>query len=247
MGLSTHTNGNGVVANGSPLDWKHFYNTIDGKLRSTAKTRHGLLPATGEPGPEVPLSTLDDLEEANTAAKAAFETWSEVPWQERRDALLAFADALEAEKEPFSQMLTKEQGKPVCLIFFAASPAVKPVCLFVAVLTTAASSLQLKFARLELDLAVHWIRVIAKLELPEEKMVEDDNEVIVRYTPLGVTVGIVPWNYPILAYFSLLNVCPGRRTCLSQFWTGEAQSGRTCLGWETLAKVTDGRPRSAWR
>jgi acyl-CoA reductase-like NAD-dependent aldehyde dehydrogenase len=158
MGLSTHTNGNGVVANGSPLDWKHFYNTIDGKLRSTAKTRHGLLPATGEPGPEVPLSTLDDLEEANTAAKAAFETWSEVPWQERRDALLAFADALEAEKEPFSQMLTKEQGKP------------------------------LKFARLELDLAVHWIRVIAKLELPEEKMVEDDNEVIVRYTPLGVTV-----------------------------------------------------------
>ncbi len=95
------------------LDWTQFYNTIDGKLESTAKTRHGILPATGEPGPEVPLSTPDDVERAMRASKAAFENWSTVAWDQRRDALLAFADGLQAEHEAFSQMLTKEQGKPV--------------------------------------------------------------------------------------------------------------------------------------
>lgn len=51
---------------------------------------------------------------------------------------------------------------------------------------------------MELDLSVQWMRTIAKMELPEERVVEGDKETIVRYTPLGVTVGIVPWNYPIL-------------------------------------------------
>jgi acyl-CoA reductase-like NAD-dependent aldehyde dehydrogenase len=168
MGLSTLTNGHNKGNGHGALDWTKFYNTIDGQLESTPKTRHSILPATGEPGPEVPLVTPDDVERTVTAAQKAFETWSAVPWDERRDAVLAFADALEAEKEPFSQMLTKEQGKP------------------------------LKFARFELDLAVQWLREIGKITLPEEKVVEDDKEIVVRYTPLGVTVAIVPWNYPIL-------------------------------------------------
>lgn len=112
MGSVTHTNGNGQVAH-QPLDWTKFYNTIDGKLESTKKTRHSILPATGKPGPEVPLVTPDDVERAMTASKKAFETWSDFPWEQRRDAILAFADGLEAEHEQFSQMLTKEQGKPV--------------------------------------------------------------------------------------------------------------------------------------
>lgn len=111
MGLSANTSGNGVA--GHALEWDKFYNTIDGKLETTPKTRHGIFPATEEPGPEVPLSTPDDVERAMTASKRAFESWSQVPWEQRRDAVLAFADALEAEHEAFSQMLTKEQGKPV--------------------------------------------------------------------------------------------------------------------------------------
>lgn len=39
---------------------------------------------------------------------------------------------------------------------------------------------------------------MANLELPEERIVETDREIVNRYTPLGVAVGIVPWNYPIL-------------------------------------------------
>lgn len=51
---------------------------------------------------------------------------------------------------------------------------------------------------MELDLSVQWLRTIARLTLPEESTIEGDKEIVVRYTPLGVTVGIVPWNFPIL-------------------------------------------------
>lgn len=90
-----------------------FYNTIDGKLTSTASTRHGINPATGKPNPEVPVSTQEDVDNAVTAAKRAFITWSKVPWLERKRAILCFADALEQYTDDFAKLLTQEQGKPV--------------------------------------------------------------------------------------------------------------------------------------
>jgi acyl-CoA reductase-like NAD-dependent aldehyde dehydrogenase len=57
---------------------------------------------------------------------------------------------------------------------------------------------QLVFARVELDMSVHWIREMAKLELPEERIDEGEKEIVTRYVPLGVCVGLIPWNYPVL-------------------------------------------------
>jgi acyl-CoA reductase-like NAD-dependent aldehyde dehydrogenase len=51
---------------------------------------------------------------------------------------------------------------------------------------------------MEIDIAVAWIRATASFELPVEKTDAGDKEIVVRYTPLGVAVGIVPWNFPIL-------------------------------------------------
>lgn len=96
------------------LDWSNFQNTINGKLESTKETRHSINPATGEANPEVPVATKDDVDRAMQAAKKAFKGWANTPWNDRRDALLAFADAVEAEKDGFVEMLIKEQGKPVC-------------------------------------------------------------------------------------------------------------------------------------
>lgn len=54
------------------------------------------------------------------------------------------------------------------------------------------------FAKAEAGAAVQWIRTLSAMELQEEVAEEDDTKkVIVRYTPLGVAVGIVPWNFPI--------------------------------------------------
>jgi acyl-CoA reductase-like NAD-dependent aldehyde dehydrogenase len=95
------------------LNWTQFRNSIDGKLESTSSTRHSFDPATGEAGPEVPLVTKQDVERSMNAAQAAYVKWSEVPYAERQKAVMAYADALEAEKEAFAHMLTREQGKPV--------------------------------------------------------------------------------------------------------------------------------------
>lgn len=42
------------------------------------------------------------------------------------------------------------------------------------------------------------MRELAKIHLKEEVIEENaEKQVVVRYTPLGVAVGIVPWNFPI--------------------------------------------------
>ncbi|KAL2432529.1 Aldehyde dehydrogenase LUC3 [Exophiala dermatitidis] len=145
-----------------------FYNTINGKLTSTKETRHSINPANGKPNAEVPVSTQKDVDDAVAAAKEAFKSWSKTPFEERKKAVLAFADALEKYENDFGKLLTQEQGKP------------------------------LQFAVGEAKTGVHWLRALSKLELKDEIVEEDDEkQVIVRYTPLGVTVGIVPWNFPI--------------------------------------------------
>jgi len=159
----------GSIGNVKDLDlFSGFYNTINGKLTTTEKTRHGINPATGKANPEVPVSTQKDVDDAVAAAKEAFKTWSKTPYAQRKEAVLAFADGLEQYVPEFGKLLTQEQGKPN------------------------------QFAVGEINTGVHWLRALSKIELKEEIVEEDDSkQVIVRYTPLGVTVGIVPWNFPV--------------------------------------------------
>lgn len=121
---TTTVNGTAGLANGESngihikgaaglLDWSKFQNTIDGDLVTSSHTTHSINPATGEAGPDVPVASREDVERTMVAAQAAFEKWAAVSHSDRRKAILAFADALEVEKENFSQMLTSEQGKPV--------------------------------------------------------------------------------------------------------------------------------------
>lgn len=145
-----------------------YYNTINGKLSSTSQTRHGINPATAKPNAPVPVSTQQDVDAAVAAAKEAFKTWSKVPYAERQKACRDFADALEKNKDDFGKLLTQEQGKP------------------------------LMFAKAEVDAGCQWIRTLSSWDLQEEIVEEEgDKQVIVRYTPLGCAVGIVPWNFPI--------------------------------------------------
>lgn len=117
---ATVTNGGGPAhpngESGLKLDLQaNFVQIINGKSTSTKATRHGVNPATLAPLAEVPVANQDDLDNAVTAAKAAFRTWSKTPYEDRRSAVLAFADAIDSLRVEFRDLLITEQGKPVRL------------------------------------------------------------------------------------------------------------------------------------
>ncbi|KAI1817449.1 aldehyde dehydrogenase [Poronia punctata] len=151
------------------LDFSSFYNVIDGKTSTTAQaSNNNVNPATLEPTPRVPLSTREDVDRAVEAARKAAVSWAAVPWEERREAIRKFADAIDENAEEFAKLLVMQQGKA-------------PM-----------------WAKHEIASSTEWLRGLANLSIPVE-VIEDtpDRKVISRYTPLGVAVGIVPWNFPV--------------------------------------------------
>ncbi|KAI1435758.1 aldehyde dehydrogenase [Xylaria sp. CBS 124048] len=153
----------------SPLDFTTFHNVIDGKLAKTEKTRHTLNPATLERNPETPLSSLDDVNRAVDGARKAAASWAAVPWEKRAHAIAQIADALEANAVEFTKLVSMEQGKP-------------PM-----------------WAQLEIATAVQWLRDFSKMTITGDAIESgDERKVITRYTPLGVAVGIVPWNFSVM-------------------------------------------------
>lgn len=146
-----------------------FRNTINNELTSTPTTRHSINPANSQPNPEVPVSTKEDLDRAVQAAKDAFKKWSKTSFAERRAALAAYAEAIEANADGFANILTMEQGKP------------------------------LNQAATEVGMAGIWIRGLSAIEIPENVIEDNaEKKIVQRYTPMGVAGAIVPWNFPVL-------------------------------------------------
>ncbi|KAM5364084.1 hypothetical protein ACJZ2D_011701 [Fusarium nematophilum] len=154
----------------SSVTFDHFANIIEGKLSDTKRTRHGVNPSTLESLEPVPVSESADVDLAVSAAQKAAPAWAQVPLAERQKAVVRYADAIEAQAEDFAKLLVREQGKA----FSAASGEVKE--------------------------CVNFLRGIAKIPFSEEEEIEDNAErrVVTRYVPIGVSVGIVPWNFPIM-------------------------------------------------
>ncbi|KAK4188928.1 putative potassium-activated aldehyde dehydrogenase [Podospora australis] len=153
-----------------------FFNVINNKLTTTKETRQAVNPSTEELLEPVPVSTQEDVDKAVAAAKDAFPAWRDLPWEERAGYILRYADAVEVNLAGLQDLLMKEAGKPV---------------------SNAAG---------EIAFALSHLRETAKLKL-EEEVIEDNDErrASVRYVPLGVGVGIIPWNYPVLLGFGKLD------------------------------------------
>lgn len=98
----------------SKINFTTFRNVINNKLVDTATHHQGINPATKEKLWDVPVATSEDLDEAVKAARTAFKKWKNVPQEERVRCVAKFADLIEANLEGFIDLLTTEQGKPVC-------------------------------------------------------------------------------------------------------------------------------------
>jgi hypothetical protein len=104
-----------------------FYNSIDGQLKTTKTTQRGINPGTEKPNPEVPVATIQDVDDAVGAARSAFKTWSKQSYAERRDTIHRFADAVESYQEGFAGLLNQEQGKPVSFALCQGPHSTRPL------------------------------------------------------------------------------------------------------------------------
>src|SRR5262245_14385499 len=142
---------------------------IGGRLVEGAGTLDVINPATGRVLTTAPRADRAQLEQAVTAAKAAFPSWSATPLRVRAGLLARLADALEEDKGVFARLLTLEQGKP------------------------------LPQALGEIEISVAALRYYAALDLPAEVLHEDAARKVIRLRkPLGVVVAITAWNVPMI-------------------------------------------------
>lgn len=96
------------------ISWTTFYNIIDGKTRSSEKFYQGTDPTTGEKLWDAPVATKQDLEDSVVAARRAFPGWRDTPFERRIEILKAYGDALKPYYQNFTEIIMKENGKPVC-------------------------------------------------------------------------------------------------------------------------------------
>jgi acyl-CoA reductase-like NAD-dependent aldehyde dehydrogenase len=143
--------------------------TIGGRTATSPETIAVVNPATGEPIALAPNAGREQLNQAVDSARAASALWAAKPVSERQSTLRAMAERLTAAIEGFSQLLTREQGKP------------------------------LEAARNEVLAAAHWCTEFSKLSVPVETIEDSDTTLVqTRHVPLGVVGGIVPWNFPLV-------------------------------------------------
>ncbi len=149
-------------------------------------------PATGETVAEYPEISDAGLEQAITAAYAATRGWGRETSVAERAAIVAkIGDLHNERREELAQALVEEMGKP------------------------------LSHAYGEIDFAADIYRYhaeIAEAELADEviELRGGEGSAIIRNAPLGVILGIMPWNFPFyqVARFAGPNLTIGNSVLL---------------------------------
>lgn len=152
-----------------------FKMLIGGQLVAGTTSFEVKNPANEQAIAHAPRATPRELDQAVTAARAAFPAWSARTLDDRRSVLNEMAQAILAEVDPLKRLLTAEQGKPHAE------------------------------AEGEVTGAGYWLMGAATLDLPIHVNEDSDERYsITRRVPLGVVGAIAPWNFPlILAMFKV--------------------------------------------
>lgn len=133
-------------------------------------TMQSINPATGELNAEFETWDQDTLDEVVTQAGYGFADWSKLTPLEDRIALLRrLGDVLLDDQEPLAELMTLEMGK---------------------LYSEALAEVQ-KCATLCDYYADHATEFLA-----DEILESDASKSYLAYLPLGVVLGVMPWNYP---------------------------------------------------
>ena len=90
-----------------------FLNTVNGRPVSADATFESFNPATSEVIGHVARSSVAQVHDAVTAARAAQPAWAARPDAERKALMLKVAQTIEAHADELALWVTREQGKPL--------------------------------------------------------------------------------------------------------------------------------------
>ena len=146
-------------------------NFIDGEWRTANQIGQDVLnPANESVLAFLPHATEKDLEDALESAQEGFKIWRDTPVQKRSSILNKTADLIEERANQISHVITLEQGKP------------------------------LREAKGEILRTIETFRWNAELGIDnlEKRSVLRPNGLrqSVRVEPVGVALGLTPWNFP---------------------------------------------------
>src|SRR6478735_5706597 len=152
-----------------------FQNVINGELVDSVsgETYDVVDPTTGEVYAQAPLSSAEDVDRAYAAADAAFGSWGNSTPQDRSNALLKLAEAIEARADEINAVECKDTGKPIQITMDEEMPYASDHFRFFA---GAARVLEGRSAGECMSDHTSWI----------------------RREPVGVVGQVTPWNYPLL-------------------------------------------------
>ncbi|SRR6056297_2168689 len=131
-------------------------------------------PTTGKDLHEYPVADAKQVERCLADAQSAYSSWRSTPFEDRAQVLRAVAALMREDVETLAPLMTAEMGKPI------------------------------REARGEVEKAAwcaeHYAEHAADY-LASETMASDATRSYVQYLPLGVILGILPWNAPFWLAF----------------------------------------------
>ncbi len=145
---------------------------INGKFveSSNGKWIDVLNPSTEEVCSRQPEGTIEDVETALDAAKAAQKEWAKVPACERAGYLKKIATGVRARQDEFVEIIMREQGKTR------------------------------NWATIEVVVTAEYFDYMASFARHiEGEIIQSDNRnesILLSKKPIGVVAGILPWNFP---------------------------------------------------
>ncbi len=143
---------------------------IDGKWVSGGKSMEVLNPANEQVVATVPSASVEDAHRALDAAALAQRSWSRRTGVERGNILRRWAELVDQHKARLAEILSQEEGKP------------------------------LAEAQGEIDFGRSWLNYYAEFDRRIEGDIvaadKPNEQLWIVPQPVGVVVGIIPWNYP---------------------------------------------------
>jgi succinate-semialdehyde dehydrogenase/glutarate-semialdehyde dehydrogenase len=147
-------------------------------------------PATGETLATYPTITDDELESVLEKADAAYRTWRDTPVAERAALIRRAAELHRERRDELAAIIVREVGKPLI-----------------------AAEGEVDFAA---DITEFYADNAEKITGDQPLEIQGEGTAVIRRSPIGVLLGIMPWNFPYyqVARFAAPNLVVGNTILL---------------------------------